>query len=223
MVMQLRFGGRHLRSRAMSAPGRGVTRPDERQTDGMLPGATPTKGRLLVATPPLVDPNFDRTVVYVLEHHDDGALGVVINRPSAEDLAEPLDRWADLQPPPQGIFHGGPVEPDALIALALANEPITEPSDELSPLSGRVASADLSTDPAFIAGVVSAVRVFRGYAGWGAGQLESEIDAGAWIVIDAEVDDMFDRHPDQLWRTVLERQAGRLAWLANAPDDLALN
>ena len=195
----------------------------EGQTREMLPGSTPTKGRLLVATPPLVDPNFDRTVVYVLEHHGDGALGVVLNRPSAESLAEPLERWADLQARPGTVFHGGPVEPDALIALALANHPVDEPTDELSPLSGRVVSADLAADPAFITGVVSAVRVFRGYAGWGPGQLEGEIDAGAWMVLDAEVDDMFDRDPEELWRTVLRRQGGRLAWLADAPHDLADN
>ena len=89
------------------------------QTGAMLPGATPTKGRLLVATPPLEDPNFDRTVVYMLEHHDEGALGVIINRPTPEQLDEPLDRWVDLQSSPNGVFAGGPVEPDALIALGL--------------------------------------------------------------------------------------------------------
>ena len=87
----------------------------------MIPGASQTKGRLLVATPPLDDPNFDRTVVYVIEHHTDGALGVVINRPTDEPLGEPLDRWDDLQARPGSVFQGGPVEPDALIALALAN------------------------------------------------------------------------------------------------------
>ena len=117
-------------------------------TDRVIPGASQTKGRLLVATPPLEDPNFDRTVVYVLEHHDEGALGVVINRPGDEDLAEPLDRWDDLQAAPGTVFHGGPVEPDALIALALAKEPVIEATEELSPISGRVASADLTTDPA---------------------------------------------------------------------------
>lgn len=189
----------------------------------MLPGAPPTKGRLLVATPPLVDPNFDRTVIYMLEHHSDGALGVVLNRPSAEPLAEPLERWTDLQAAPGTVFHGGPVEPDAMIALALAHHPVTQPTEELSPLSGRVVSADLAADPAFIAGAVSAVRVFRGYAGWGPGQLEGEIEAGAWMVIDAEVEDMFDGDPEALWRSVLRRQTGRLAWLADAPHDLANN
>ena len=193
------------------------------QTVGVLPGSSPTKGRLLVATPPLDDPNFDRTVIFVLEHHDEGALGVVLNRPTEEELGEPLDRWEDLQASPAQVFAGGPVETDALIALALANSPLDEPSEDLSPVVGRVASADLTADPAFVAGRVSAVRVFRGYAGWGPGQLEGEIMAGAWLVFDAEPDDVFATQPTQLWRTVLRRQGGRLGWLANAPDDLSAN
>jgi putative transcriptional regulator len=189
----------------------------------VLPGSLLTKGRLLVATPPLEDGNFDRTVIYMLEHHGDGALGVVINRPTEESLGEPLERWADLQAAPPQVFEGGPVEPDALIALALANAPLSDSTDELSPVSGRVASADLSADPAFVGGVVSAVRVFRGYAGWGPGQLEGEIAAGAWLVLDAFPDDVFAAEPGTLWRQVLRRQGGRLAWLATAPDDLSAN
>lgn len=189
----------------------------------MIPGASQTKGRLLLATPPLEDPNFDRTVIYVIEHHTDGALGVVINRPSEESLDEPLDRWDDLQASPGSVFLGGPVEPDALIALALAKEPVDEPTEELAPVSGRVVSADLTTDPAFVAGILDAVRIFRGYAGWGPGQLEGEIDAGAWLVLDARPEDVFADEPDDLWRTVLRRQGGRLAWLATAPDDLSAN
>jgi putative transcriptional regulator len=189
----------------------------------MIPGAPPTKGRLLVATPPLDDPNFDRTVVYMLEHHAEGAVGVVLNRPTGEPLTEPLDRWDDLQASPGSVFSGGPVEPEALIALARSNEPLTEITDELAPISGDVASADLTTDPAFVAAQIKAVRVFRGYAGWGPGQLEGEIDAGAWLVLDAETDDVFAHEPDDLWRTVLRRQGGRLAWLADAPDDLSAN
>lgn len=187
----------------------------------MFAGSTPTKGRLLVATPPLEDPNFDRTVVYVLEHHDEGALGVIINRPIDEELHEPLDRWSDLA---SGVvFLGGPVEPDALIALALTKQVLSEATDELAPVSGTIASADLTADPAFVAARVNAVRVFRGYSGWGPGQLESEIEAGAWLVLDAEPTDVFDPAPDELWRVVLRRQGGRLAWLADAPDDLSMN
>lgn len=194
-----------------------------RQTGPVLHGSTPTKGRLLLATPPMDDPNFDRVVIYMIEHRDDGALGVVLNRPTGEELGEPLDRWADLQAEPASVFLGGPVEPDALIALAFANRPVDEPSEELSPVSGRVASADLTTDPALIAGLVGSVRIFRGYAGWGPGQLEGEIDAGSWLVLDAEPDDVFAGAPDDLWRGVLRRQSGRLAWLATAPDDLSAN
>lgn len=189
----------------------------------VIHGSPSTKGRLLVATPPLEDPNFDRTVVYVLEHRDDGALGVVINRPTGESLHEPLDRWTDLQASPESLFLGGPVEPDALIALAFAREPVIDETDELSPVAGRVASADLTTDPAFVAAVAESVRIFRGYAGWGPGQLENEIDAGAWLVLDAEPADVFASEPDELWRAVLRRQSGRLAWLATAPDDLSAN
>lgn len=194
-----------------------------RQTGGVLPGATPTKGRLLVATPPLEDPNFDRSVVFVLEHHDDGAIGVVINRPTEEPLDEPLDRWEDLLAAPGGVFAGGPVETDALIALAATREPVHEGTAEYSPIVGRIVSADLTADPAIVAGSVDTVRVFRGYAGWGPGQLESEIDAGAWLVLDTEPEDLFSAAPDELWRSVLRRQSGRLAWLASAPDDLSAN
>jgi len=189
----------------------------------MFAHGAPTKGRLLVATPPLEDPNFDRTVVFVLEHHDDGAIGVVINRPSIEALDEPLDRWIELQSTPSSIFAGGPVEPNALIALAATHDPLDVSDENLSPITGRIASADLTADPALVAPEVAGVRVFRGYAGWGPGQLEDEIDAGAWLVLDSEPDDIFSPEPDELWRTVLRRQPGRLAWLADAPDDLAAN
>lgn len=206
-----------------------------------------TKGRLLVATPVLDDPNFARTVVYVIEHHDDGALGVVINRPSAEVLDEPLDRWVDVQTAPPTVFSGGPVEPDALIALAKTLRPLPpreladggddddhdgpgddDPDDDdddshLSPLNGTIASADLAADPALLAGDIAGLRVFRGYAGWGAGQLELEIGTGSWIVVDSTDDDIFSTAPDHLWREVLRRQPGRLRWLADAPDDLATN
>lgn len=189
----------------------------------MIPGTTPTKGRLLVATPPLEDENFDRTVIFVLEHHDDGAIGVVINRPSHEALDEPLDRWIDLQSAASSVFAGGPVEDSALIALAQTHHPLVDSGEYLSPIVGTIASADLTADPALVAAEVRGVRVFRGYAGWGPGQLEGEIEAGAWLVLDSEPGDVFSDHPDELWRTVLRRQPGRLAWLADAPDDLSSN
>jgi len=189
----------------------------------MLPGRPATKGRLLVATPPLEDPNFDRTVIYVLEHHDEGALGLVLNRPSEEQLAEPLDAWIDLQSEPPQVFSGGPVEPDALIALARTREQLDEAGEDLAPLNGTLASANLAADPGIVRPDISALRVFRGYSGWGPGQLEDEIDAGAWLVLDTDPSDVFTANPEELWRIVLRRQPGRLAWLASAPDDLETN
>jgi putative transcriptional regulator len=194
-------------------------------------GSTPTKGRLLLATPPLEDPNFDRTVIYVLEHHDEGALGLVLNRPSLEELGDALQPWSEMQSDPSLVFVGGPVEPDALIAIARVREPLAEPTGEdddpgdrhLAPLTGDLASADLAADPLDVAGSISALRVFRGYAGWGPGQLDGEIEAGAWLVLDPEPGDLFTDAPDDLWRIVLRRQPGRLAWLAGAPDDLSAN
>src|SRR4051812_39457796 len=94
-------------------------------------GITPTKGSLLLATPPLDDPNFDRTVIYVLEHHAEGALGLVLNRPSLEELGDALHAWATMQSDPSLVFVGGPVEPDALIAIARVREPLAAGGDEL--------------------------------------------------------------------------------------------
>lgn len=185
----------------------------------VIPGRSPTKGRLLLATPPLEDPNFDRAVVYVLEHHDEGALGLVLNRPMDEQLGEPLDAWTELQSDPSLVFAGGPVETDALIALARTSGAVDD-EEHLAPLTGEIASADLSADPLLMHGTISALRVFRGYSGWGPGQLDGEIEAGAWLVLDPEPGDLFTDEPGDLWRTVLRRQRGRLAWLADAPDDL---
>jgi putative transcriptional regulator len=194
-----------------------------RQTGRVFMTSPQTKGRLLVATPPLDDPNFNRAVVYVLEHHEDGAIGVILNRPTDQALDEPLDRWIDLQSAPSSVFAGGPVETNAMIGLAITKEELDESSEHVTLISGLIGSADLSADPALVAAEINNVRVFRGYAGWGAGQLEMELDLGSWLVLDAKIDDVFSPRPDELWRTVLTRQPGRLSWLALAPDDLSLN
>lgn len=189
-----------------------------------------TKGRLLLATPPLEDPNFDRTVVYMLEHHDEGAIGVVINRPTEDALEAPLDRWIDLQSAPSTIFAGGPVETMAMVALGRPVAPVDPnastaegESEVFTAITTDVVSVDLTADPAIAGADVSSVRVFRGYAGWGEQQLDAELDAGAWMILDGNADDVFSDRPEELWRTVLARQPGRLSWLADAPDDLSLN
>ncbi len=152
------------------------------------------------------------------------ALGVVINRPTDEPLAEPLDRWDGLQAAPGSIFVGGPVEPDALIALALAKTPITEATEELSPVSGLVVSADLTTDPALVAATVG--RRFGSFGGMQGGGPDNSraksTPARGWSSTPSPRD-VFADEPEDLWRAVLRRQGGRLAWLATAPEDLSSN
>ncbi|HET7476617.1 MAG TPA: YqgE/AlgH family protein [Dermatophilaceae bacterium] len=175
-------------------------------------------GRLLVATPILGDPNFDRTVVVLLEHSAEGAVGLVLNRPSDTEVAEPLPEWDGVAVTPSVIFVGGPVAQTAVIGLGRCGG-----ADGWQPLVGGVGIVDLGHGPAPDGPPVEALRLFAGYAGWGAGQLEAEIDAGAWWVVDAAPGDVLSPDPEGLWSAVLRRQRGRLAMHAWYPDDPSAN
>ncbi|HEX2118860.1 MAG TPA: YqgE/AlgH family protein [Acidimicrobiales bacterium] len=180
------------------------------------------KGRLLVATPNLEDPNFERTVVLVLEHApSEGALGVVLNRPSDLDLAEPLPEWARAAAHPSVVFIGGPVSPSAAVCLARVGRP--GEAQGWDPVLGPVGTLDLDSDPDEAIARIDEIRVFAGYAGWGPGQLEAEIAAGGWFVVDAEASDPLSPAPEDLWATVLRRQRGTLALFAAYPPDPSLN
>ena len=185
-------------------------------------GSTPTRGRLLVAGPPLEDPNFRRTVVFMIEHNDDGALGVVLNRPSPIDIADALPQWVGLAAAPPAVFIGGPVEQGAVLGLGrLVDDAAPE---GLTPVHSGIGVLDLEADPARLLGDVGGVRLFTGYAGWGPGQLEGELAMGGWFVVDAEPTDVTTTAPDDLWRAVLRRQPDEdLALLALFPDDLSAN
>jgi putative transcriptional regulator len=182
-------------------------------------------GRLLVANPLLPDPNFDRTVVLLLAYSEEGALGVVLNRPSETLVAAPLPRWEQLAADPAVVFVGGPVERQAVICLARATGPAGP--DELTSgwqaVTEDVGIQGLDEDPDGLHPDVSEVRVFAGYAGWTAGQLENEIGMGAWWVVDAEPGDPFSDEPDELWKRVLRRQRGPLALVSAYPDNPNLN
>jgi putative transcriptional regulator len=180
------------------------------------------RGKLLVATPILADPNFLRTVVLVLEHTDDGALGVVLNRPSATFLAELLPGWAGLAVEPGLVHIGGPVQPSGVIGLAqIAPSEVPDPTVRL--LWPGVATVDLETSPDDLAGAVRGVRCFAGYAGWSPGQLDAEVDTGSWFVVDRDPDDLWTADATDLWRTVLWRQPGRLRQFALCPLDASTN
>jgi putative transcriptional regulator len=173
------------------------------------------RGKLLLAGPQLLDPNFFRAVVLVLDHDDQGAFGLVVNRRSEIPLVNVLERWAPFARPDPYVYLGGPVAPEAGFALARAGSPDLS---GVSTLPGGWTVIDLEADPAIVGPELTSLRIFSGYAGWGAGQLDVELIAdGGWIVVDAEVGDPFAADVDDLWSAVLRRQRGALARLANYP------
>jgi len=181
----------------------------------------PSTGNLLIAAPTMADPNFARTIVLLLDTGESGALGVVLNRPSVLEVADVLEPWADLVAGPSVLFQGGPVETDA--ALAVANVAADDDPIGWRRVFGSTGLVDLDAPVEIMSNAVSALRIFAGYAGWGVGQLEAEIEEGAWYVVPAEPEDPFLEDPERLWSTVLRRQGGQLAMLATMPDEPGLN
>ncbi|MFL6155741.1 MAG: YqgE/AlgH family protein [Marmoricola sp.] len=182
----------------------------------------PVAGSLLVAAPTLHDPNFARTIVLLLDAGHDGALGVVLNRPSEVEVAEVLAPWAEIVSGPDVLFAGGPVETDSALAVADVGDSEEEPVGWRRVFSST-GLVDLDTPVELMVEAVSALRIFAGYAGWSAGQLEGEIAEGAWYVVPAESRDVFRPDPAGLWAEVLRRQGGQLAMLATMPAEPGLN
>lgn len=176
-------------------------------------------GRLLVALPVLDDPNFARSVVFVIEHDEDGALGLVLNRPTSTPIEEILEGWSLLAAEPANLYGGGPVEPQAVVGLAIADERATAGIA----ISGRIRTVDPTDDPLALSVEVERARIFAGYAGWAPGQLEDELAQQAWLVVDAEPEDVVSDRPDELWHTVMGRQPGAARLMATFPDDPRLN
>jgi len=179
-------------------------------------------GQLIVATPALRDPNFERTVVLLVAHEEGGALGVVLNRATEVAVSEVLGAWGALARDPAVIFEGGPVQPESAICLARARSGVGVIRG-FHRVSGVIGTVDLSGDPEGLRESVDGVRVFAGYAGWSPGQLEGEINSGSWFVFDALPGDAFAPRPDDLWPMVLRRQGGIMAAVAHFPADPALN
>lgn len=178
-------------------------------------------GQLLIATPKLLDPNFARGVVLLLDHDEDGALGVVINRPSSLPLSAVLPGWADAVAEPAMLFTGGPVAPESALALGLSYG--AGPDQGFKRLIGEYGLVDLDAPPEALLPDLVGVRVFSGYSGWGSGQLEVEIEEGSWYVVPPVATDLLHPDPEALWRTVLRRQPGELAYVATFPDDPTMN
>ncbi len=178
-------------------------------------------GRLLIAEPMMGDGNFDRAVVLMIEHNHQGALGLVINRPSDLEVRDLVPEWTELTVDPEVIFVGGPVSQTGVIALG--RRPGHEPVTGWGQVIGSCGTLDLNIGSGSAVGSIDGVRLFAGYAGWSAGQLEDEMDVGAWFVVDALPDDAFTPEPARLWREVLRRQPDELNLLADFPPHPSLN
>jgi putative transcriptional regulator len=196
--------------------------PGARVSEQGSPSPGSLRGRLLVANPRLPDPNFDRTVVLLLAHGPDGALGVVLNRPTESPVADALPGWEDLASPPAVLFVGGPVELTSIICLIRQDDDGPRPGAAWSNVREGVGTFDLDLGPEAATGV-SGLRIFAGYAGWGPGQLEGEIEQGGWFVLDAEAGDATSASPATLWRDVLRRQPSAMKYVAAYPGDPADN
>ena len=179
-------------------------------------------GNLLVATPQLLDPNFADTVVLLLDVDDNGALGVVLNRPSPIPVAEVLADWRDVVAEPEVLFRGGPVSTEGALAVGLLRRHDDAPVG-FREVAGTLGVVDLDTPVELVDGTLEGMRIFAGYAGWGAEQLAGEIEEGSWYVVPGDPRDPFRGDPSDLWRDVLRRQPGELAWHSTRPVDPDLN
>lgn len=189
----------------------------------MFERTTPVRGgMLLVATPRLLDPNFADTVVLLLDVDDNGALGVVLNRPSGVPVSDVLDSWSAVASEPEVLFQGGPVSTEGALALGLLRDEGEVPVG-FREVDGRLGLIDLDTAVELLDGNLCGMRIFAGYAGWGAEQLQGEIAEGSWYVVPGQAADVFGLDPADLYRDVLRRQPGELAWHSTRPSDPDLN
>lgn len=189
---------------------------DEQEENAELEGSL--RGRLLIASPALVDPNFARTVVLITEHGEEGAMGVVLNRPSetgVDEVAPELGQLVSAEP----VFIGGPVQPQALVVLA----EFTDPEAAAWLVVADVGFVSADTDQDALERSIRRGRVYAGYSGWGPGQLEAELDEDAWIVEPPLPAELFPDDPAALWQDVLARKGGQFALIARMPDDPSLN
>jgi putative transcriptional regulator len=177
------------------------------------------RGQLLIAGPGLLDPNFWRTVVLVVEHSDEGALGLVLNRPSETSVGEAVGELDELVDRDATLYIGGPVQPSGVIVLGR----FEDPGDAVLLAFDDVGVLGVGASPEESAPGLRTGRAFVGHSGWGAGQLEEEIERGDWILEPARIEDAFCEEPRGLWSAVLTRKGGSYALVARMPADPSLN
>jgi putative transcriptional regulator len=176
------------------------------------------QGQLLVASPGLLDPNFRRTVVLITEHNEEGAAGLVLNRPSEAEVSDLVPQLEELVDDGEHIWMGGPVQQNAVLVLG----EFVDPDDAAVPLFGSLGFPSLE-EPEEVVPLTTRRRIFAGYAGWGSGQLEDELAREDWILEPAQNDDAFTESPDELWADVLRRKGGIYELVARMPEDPSVN
>ena len=176
-------------------------------------------GQLLLASPVLLDPNFRRTVVLIGVHSHEGALGVVLNRPSTVTVEEAVPALQDAVTGEEPVYLGGPVQPASVVVLAEFLDPA--PAGML--VVGRIGFPSADADIADLTRSTARRRVFAGFAGWGEGQLDAELEHGDWIAHSALPEDVFTDMPGELWSAVLTRKGGSYALMARMPLDPSMN
>ncbi|HEU0305270.1 MAG TPA: YqgE/AlgH family protein [Gaiellaceae bacterium] len=177
------------------------------------------KGKLLFSAPALFDPNFRRTVVLVAEHGEDGAMGIVLNRPSETTVGEAVPDLADVAGADSPVFVGGPVQPQAVLVLA----EFEEPAQAATVVVGDIGFARADGDLDELARATRRARVFAGYSGWSPGQLEAELEDDSWLVEPVEDVDLLADPEEDLFRSALDTKGGSYRILALLPDDPRAN
>lgn len=177
------------------------------------------KGQLLLASPALFDPNFRRTVVLVTEHTEEGAAGLVLNRRSETVVADAVPDLQQLVGDEELVYVGGPVQQDSVLVLA----EFDDPSDAAMLVVDDVGFLPGDGDFELLGGTTRRARVFAGYAGWGAGQLEEELQESSWIVAPGGGLDLFPEPGDDLWGSVLRDKGGVYRVVALMPEDPSTN
>jgi putative transcriptional regulator len=178
------------------------------------------RGQLLLAHPGLIDPNFRRTVVLMIEHAEEGAMGLVLNRPSMVAVAKASSELEPLVEPEDLVYVGGPVAPEGVMVLA----EFDDPDEAATIVAGDLGLVRADADFATAAAATRRARVFAGHAGWAPEQLEAELEGEGWIVEEhPPVEELLTDEPETLWSRVLERKGGQYALLARMPVDPSVN
>lgn len=180
------------------------------------------KGCLLVALPPLTDPNFHQSVLFLCETEAEGAMGLILNRPTDINISDALPEEELIKNAETLVFDGGPVQNDRILLLRRGGEPVEDFTRVLGDIS-MGGTMDALKEAATVSGIMGEYRPYRGYAGWGAGQLEAEINDGAWAVLAGEESLVFSKNPKQLWPQMMKKLGGPLAIYATMPPDISLN